>query len=199
MSLFAVAAFVSSASSAPGPAARGYELFDPEVGANWGDYTFRLAESPGYDVEALRPLAASIVDELNRRSGSAHLLAPGTAPTWTPGPGEIIVRISSDCPVPTAMQGGGQVLGCGGPFARAGDSWTSGRATVTPEGLATATLRGTLAHEIGHALGLGHSDATVDGHDQLMRDEAITGRAVYGEGDLAGLRGLLRSARALRP
>lgn len=176
--------------TAPNPG--GFTLFDPAVRANWGDYTFVLATSPGYDVEGLRADLDSIVAELDDGTGSEHHVRSGTVDPTTPAPGEILVRISTDCPAPVSLAQ--RTMGCAGPYGRDDTSWLSGRVTITPEGLDATSLRSTLAHEIAHALGLGHYDASFEGRLQLL-DDQLTTDVTYGAGDMNGLRLLRDNAR----
>lgn len=168
------------AASTPG----GFSLFDPAVRANWGDYAFVLADSPGYDIGALRGQLEHVVDDLNLRTGAHHTIRPGTTASMVPSPGDVLVRISTDCPLPASLAQ--RTMGCAGPYERNDWAWVSGRVTITPEGLDADTLPATLAHEIA-ALGLGHYDAVFGGRLQLLNSQ-LTADVTYGAGDLNGLR-----------
>ena len=87
------------------------------------------------------------------------------------------------CGWSTCLAGGG-VIGCGGPRGGGGGNvWrgdtysTIGGGTVELRSLCTtnlygsATIQSVLEHELGHTLGLGHSDQNVSAHDTCRGDE----------------------------
>jgi hypothetical protein len=95
------------------------------------------------------------------------------------------------CGWTTCLTGGG-VIGCGGPTGVGGsNTWrgetytniTQGvaelRASCVHNGFGSTITQSVLTHELGHTLGLGHSDQNVSTHDVCRGDEsAATMRAV---------------------
>jgi hypothetical protein len=90
---------------------------------------------------------------------------------------------SSGCGWSTCLAGGG-VIGCGGPSGGGSNSWqgetyftiTSGmvqlRSYCNHNGFDSITTQSVLTHELGHTLGLGHSDQNVSSHDVCKGDES---------------------------
>jgi hypothetical protein len=90
---------------------------------------------------------------------------------------------SSSCGWSTCLSGGG-VIGCGGPSGGGSNSWrgdsyatiTSGtvwlRCYATANAFGSVTTQSVLVHELGHTLGLGHSDQNVSVHDTCRGDES---------------------------
>jgi hypothetical protein len=61
--------------------------------------------------------------------------------------------------------------------------------------VAPDVLTGTVLHELGHALGLGHLPTKYDGQYQVMYPVGLPGVTDYRAGDINGLRWLARSTR----
>ena len=86
------------------------------------------------------------------------------------------------CGWSTCLAGGG-VIGCGGPSGGGSNSWrgdtyntiTGGtvelRSYCTSNLYSSAVTQSVLTHELGHTLGLGHSDQNVSPHDVCRGDE----------------------------
>ncbi len=87
------------------------------------------------------------------------------------------------CGWSTCLSGAG-VIGCGGPMGGGGNSWR-GESYATIVGgtvelrsycstnlYGSATTQAVMTHELGHTLGLGHSDQAASPHDTCRGDEA---------------------------
>lgn len=62
---------------------------------------------------------------------------------------------------------------------------------ICPRSLSSGKLgQAVVGHELGHAVGLGHTQYKVDGAYQLMNPVATAGRVNYGSGDIAGFKRL---------
>jgi hypothetical protein len=91
--------------------------------------------------------------------------------------------MTSACGWSTCLSGGG-VIGCGGPRGGGSNSWrgdnystiTSGevwlRCYANFNGFGSTITTSVLIHELGHTLGLGHSDQNASSHDTCRGDEA---------------------------
>jgi hypothetical protein len=90
--------------------------------------------------------------------------------------------LTSPCGWSSCLAGGG-VIGCGGPSGGAATTWrgetwlqiTGGevwvRSFCTLNLYPSAVYQAVVTHELGHTLGLGHSDQTVSPHDVCRGDE----------------------------
>jgi len=91
--------------------------------------------------------------------------------------------LSSPCGWSTCVSGSG-VVGCGGPRGGGNHTWRGeSYATITWgevwlrsycsfNGFSSVITESILLHELGHALGLGHSDTDVSSHDVCRGDES---------------------------
>jgi subtilase family serine protease len=111
---------------------------------------------------------------------------PNSTIDYTIGPGGVnpihLDALSSPCGWNTCMSGSG-VIGCGGPGGGGSNVWrgetystiTNGevwlRAYCTLDLWDSITTQSVLTHELGHTLGLGHSDTGTSPHDVCRGDE----------------------------
>jgi hypothetical protein len=122
---------------------------------------------------------------------------PNSNINYVPGPGSSDVLYLNNtssllgCGWSTCLSGGG-VIGCGGPTGVGGSTAWRGetytnintavaelRASCAFNGFGSVITQSVLTHELGHTLGLGHSDQNVSTHDICRGDEdAATMRAV---------------------
>ena len=111
---------------------------------------------------------------------------PNSNINYTAGSGNTIylnaVSSSLGCGWSDCLSGGG-VIGCGGPSGGGSHSW-QGETYITIQGgtvelrsycttnlYSSITTQAVLTHELGHTLGLGHSDQNVSPHDVCRGDE----------------------------
>jgi hypothetical protein len=128
-------------------------------------------------------------------TGGGAAEAAGALAEWTnyphalinylPGSGGNVINLdalSSACGWSTCLSGGG-VIGCGGPSGGGSNSWRGDsyisigaghaelRSYCSLNGFGSVTTQSVLTHELGHTLGLGHSDQNVSPHDTCTGDE----------------------------
>ena len=174
-----------------------------------------------------RPRSGRSREQANVTGGGAAEAA-GAAQTWNDEPNSTINytigaggansihldALSSPCGWTTCMSGGG-VIGCGGPGGGGTNSWrgetyatiTGGevwlRSYCTLDLWDSTTTQSVLTHELGHTLGLGHSDQGASPHDVCRgrrgpRDDALLRPAPADPGHGRQRRGAL-ALRRRRP
>lgn len=143
--------------------------------------------------------AAWSFDGTANMTGGGTAEATGALAAWTNDPNSTInytaspsgsnpIHLSattSPCGWSTCITSSGGVIGCGGPAGGGSNSWrgdgystiTSGtvwlRCYATLNAFGSVTTQSVLTHELGHTLGLGHSDQNVSPHDTCRGDESL--------------------------
>ncbi len=154
----------------------GYATFgDPDL---LDAYTIRLTASPG--IEQVRPYAERAAGGI-RDAGQQVAVAPGTVDRHSPNQGQIDIVVSESSPC------SGSWLACGGPTMVEG-TVHSGRIWVNPRLLSRSDhdIANTIAHELGHTMGLAHYDDVHRGEVQVMHSSRFD-HASYRSGDRDGI------------
>lgn len=143
-------------------------------------YTIVLS---GHDarIEQYRAQFVAAARNVETVTGVAVRVASGRRASAQPARGEIaVVLAEGPC--------GSQAVGCGGP-AMTSTELVSGRVWIYPSALtmSQANRQNLAAHELGHALGLGHYHADFDGGRQMMFP-VMSETTSFLAGDNAGLR-----------
>lgn len=165
--------FVASpAGASPTPGQDGFEVLNSKS-RDRGSYTLRLISNSQGNVEALRGAVQTAVNEIAAVSGVQIYVAPGTLPDTSPdrepGPREIFLSIDATSDVCS-----GGWWGCGSPRTyealNSREYIRSSRIWINPElmGRSASDQLHTVAHELGHALGLAHYQQIYNGEYQLM-------------------------------
>ncbi len=144
-------------------------------------YTVRLVDSAG--VEQLRPHLETVAATMRTVIGQRVVVGAGmVSPRSAPRGGEIFVRVSSSSPCT------GLWLGCAAPTVSKGEV-KSAEVWISPRLLerSWASVDNGVRHEMGHAFGLAHYDATWDGQIQSMHSTSFDATE-FRSGDLNGLR-----------
>ncbi len=185
----------AEASSGPGPVGRLRPVVHPEfetVSPLWGSINGnRWRWSNGASAQWWLDGTANI-------TGGGVAESQNSTATWDDEPNSTIGytisgsgtnpihlnALSSGCGWTTCLSGGG-VIGCGGPRGGGNHTWraeswstiTGGevwlRSYCTTNGFDSITTQAVLTHELGHTLGLGHSDQDVSTHDICRGDESV--------------------------
>lgn len=186
---------VAEPSAGPGPVGRlrpvvhaGFETVSPLWGSingnrwRWSNgasaqwWLDGSANITGGGVAESQNSTATWDDEPNSTIGYT-ISASGTNPIH-------LNALTSGCGWTTCLSGGG-VIGCGGPRGGGSHTWraetwstiTGGevwlRSYCTPNAFDSITTQAVLTHELGHTLGLGHSDQNVSTHDICRGDESL--------------------------
>ncbi len=140
---------------------------------------------------------------------AAWTLEPNSNINYVAGAGSsntIDLNATSVCGQSGCLAGAG-VIGCGGPSGGGSHTWrgdsyfsiSSGfvqlRSYCTTNLYSSVTTQAVIEHELGHTLGLGHSDQNVSTHDVCRGDEdaatmrsVVQGRSALGTDDVDAIR-----------
>jgi hypothetical protein len=162
------------------------------------------------------------LDGTANMTGGGTAEATRALATWTNDPNSTInqyiggsnmmhlsASVSTGCGWDTCLSGGGGVIGCGGPRGGGSHTWrnetyytiTGGevwlRCYATLNLYSSTITESVLLHELGHTLGLGHSDQNVSPNDTCRGDESsaimrssVQNRTTLGSDDQDAIRWL---------
>ena len=167
----------------------GYRLLDDKLRTRPG-YVIRLH---GVASESHRTTLGQIAGQLDALTSLDLTVAAARTASTSAAPGEILVEVSptSSCaatqPAWIACTDRIRVVG---PDPATGLKTIESAHIVLRDTLASRSAQyrfGTIAHEMGHSLGLAHYDAAYNGRYQLMHTQGTVGSQKFEEGDLNGL------------
>ncbi len=172
----------------------GYAVLPGIGGYARSSFTIVLAASPG--IEQLRPAITRAANLIGAEAGLSVTVAAGLSPDRPPSPGEVVVRIAGYSPCGPLFSSAG-VIGCGGPDVDRRGGIIGGEVWLAPGLECVDVGESVLAHELGHAFGLAHTEQRVDGLLQLMYPSTTANAPSFRAGDRAGLRAVAGQAQTL--
>src|SRR5262245_16968416 len=157
--------------------------FGSTAGALW---RWNNGATATWTLEGTAKITGGGINEATRAAATWNN-EPNSTIAYTVGAGSDNVihlnALSSICGWSTCLSGGG-IIGCGGSGGLQTNLWrdetystiTGGevwlRSYCTTNAFDSITTQGVLTHELGHTLGLGHSDQEVSRHDLCRGDES---------------------------
>jgi hypothetical protein len=166
-------------------AASGYALGNSGLGLH-ASYTVRMVTNhPSWT--SVDEEVADVIEQVQWATGSSMAMGP-TIGSHVGNPREITVSVGTSSPCGALSFPG--TIGCGGGWADGANNVLGGQVFLCSCMVSDPTLYGLVLHEIGHAVGLLHYDASWQGQLQVMYPINQFGLTYYRSGDVSGLRKL---------